>query len=277
MDFRQSVMPKRHFWGMVTRLRHGIGKMRDRSPHAAVIVIGDEILSGRTQDANLTTIARFLADLGIPLAEARVVADQPDAIIAAVNSLRRQYRYVFTTGGIGPTHDDITADSIGAAFGLEVLQHPDAVARLRAHYGESELSEARLRMARMPKGAQLIDNPVSKAPGFYLENVFVLAGIPRLVEVMLESVRPLLTGGPPLRSLTVSAHLPESRIAEGLGRIAARYAAVQIGSYPFYKEKKYGTSLVVRGTDERLLKQVAGEIAQLVRELGADPIKGDMS
>lgn len=242
---------------------------------AAVLIIGDEILSGRTRDVNLAAIARFLNGLGIRLGEARVVADETAEIVAAVNDLRARYSYVFTTGGIGPTHDDITADSMGAAFGLPVVHHPQALALLKAHYGQADLNEARLRMARTPQGAILIDNPVSKAPGFQIGNVFVMAGIPALVEVMLASLAPRLTGGPPLQSRSVSAHVSEGMIAESLGRLASDNPQVQIGSYPFFRNQRYGTSLVVRGTDSGLLDRLALELAEMVRSFGAEPIVGD--
>ena len=247
---------------------------------AAVLVIGDEILSGRTQDTNVGTIARFLAPFGIDLAEVRFVPDVQAEIVAAVNALRARYTYVFTTGGIGPTHDDITADSIGAAFGVAVEHHPDAMALLAPRYKPGEFNERRQRMARIPKGGSLIKNPVSVAPGFQIGNVFVLAGVPKIMQAMLEDVAPRLAQGVPVigRSLTVS--LAEGTIAEALAAIQAAHPAVSIGSYPFFSQggssptmsrTSAGTTLVVRGRDEAEVEAAAGEIAALARRFGVEP------
>lgn len=239
-----------------------------QSSGAALIIIGNEILSGRTRDANLPFLAGRLGDLGIPLLEVRVVADAPQAIIEAVNACRRRYRYVFTTGGIGPTHDDITTDCVGRAFGVEVREHPEAARRLRAFYGPQKLNPARLRMARIPVGAVLIDNPVSAAPGFQLDNVFVLAGVPSIMQVMFEGVVNRLQGGPPIRSRTVVTDRREGDLAEGLGRVQAHYPQVCIGSYPYFHLGAPGVNLVLRSTDEPALTAARAEVLALIQGLG---------
>ncbi len=219
------------------------------APTSAVLVIGNEILSGRTQDINIATIAKFLGVLGIELCEARVVRDVEAEIVTAVNALRASHTYVFTTGGIGPTHDDITADAIAKAFGVGIDYHPEALAILEPHYEPGEFNVMRRRMARIPDGATLIKNPVSVAPGFQLENVFVMAGVPMIMRAMLEDVAPRLVRGPSFASKTVSAHIPEGRIAEPLAQIQAEHKQVAIGSYPFYRDDGSGVELVVRGRE----------------------------
>jgi molybdenum cofactor synthesis domain-containing protein len=244
-----------------------------------VLVIGDEILSGRTQDVNISAIARFLGPFGIDLCEARCVPDIEAEIVAAVNALRKRYTYVFTTGGIGPTHDDITADSIGAAFGLPVDHHPEAMALLAARYAPGDFNDRRQRMARTPKGADLIKNPVSTAPGFQIENVFVLAGVPKIMQAMLEDVAPRLARGTPVKTINVTVRLPEGRVAEGLAAIQLRYPQLSIGSYPFFTmdgslaemRASVGTTLVVRGRDEAGVEAAATEIEAMVRGFGAVP------
>jgi len=246
---------------------------------AAALVIGDEILSGRTQDVNIATIARFLAPFGIDLCEARCVPDIEAEIVAAVNALRARYTYVFTTGGIGPTHDDITADAIGAAFALPVEHHPEAMALLGARYAPGEFNERRQRMARVPRGASLVRNSVSVAPGFQIENVFVLAGVPKIMQAMLEDVAPRLARGTPVKSLSIVARLPEGRIAAELGLIQQRHPDVSVGSYPFFTmggsqaemRASAGTTLVVRGRDSVEVEDAGVEIEALVRSLGAVP------
>lgn len=234
---------------------------------AAVLIIGNEILSGQTRDANLAFLGESLGALGIRLREARVVADEEGAIVAAVNELRRRFDYVFTTGGIGPTHDDITAAAVAKAFGRPLMLHPEAHRILAGYYKPGELNEARLRMAHTPEGAELVENPISGAPGFQLENVFVLAGIPAVMQAMFESLRHRLTGGAPLLSHTVVAELPEGRMAQGLGAIQTANPDVEIGSYPFHKDGRYGSRLVVRATDPERLAAVRDEVAALVRAL----------
>ena len=221
------------------------------NPTAAMLVIGDEILSGRTRDSNLYHLAGELTRHGIHLTEVRIVADDAAAIGTAVNALRGQYDHVFTSGGIGPTHDDITADAIAAAFGIAISPRADAMALLGAHYERQNLpfNEARMRMARIPDGAVLIDNPVSIAPGFSVGNVHVMAGVPRIFEAMVASVLPTLTGGAPLLSQTLRLLRGEGEIAGPFGALAAEYPDLSMGSYPFTLNGVYGTNLVVRGTD----------------------------
>ncbi len=221
------------------------------NPTAAMIVIGDEILSGRTRDSNMHHLAGQLTSVGIDLKEVRVIGDEHDTIVSAVQALSKMYDSVFTSGGIGPTHDDITADCIAAAFNKHIDVRDDARAILATHYAKSgtQLNEARLRMARIPDDATLIDNPVSAAPGFKLENVHVMAGVPSVFEAMVASVLPTLTGGAPLISSTVRIDRGEGDIAGPLGQVAKDHPALSIGSYPFQKDGKYGAHIVIRGVD----------------------------
>jgi molybdenum cofactor synthesis domain-containing protein len=242
---------------------------------AAVLIIGNEILSGRTQDTNLNWIAARLTAKGIRLAEARVVPDIEDEIIAAVRALSGRYNYVFTTGGIGPTHDDITAEAIAKAFGRPLIVDAQAAARLERHYGAGNVSPARLRMARVAQGAALIDNPVSAAPGFRIENVFVMAGVPAIMRAMVDGIVPALDGGPVVLARSIACQVAESILAEPLGAIQAAHPAVDIGSYPWFRGGRFGVSLVSRGTDAALLDDVAGEISQMVRNLGGEPVDED--
>jgi molybdenum cofactor synthesis domain-containing protein len=233
---------------------------------AAVLLIGDEILSGRTKDKNLGFIADWLTAMGIDLKEARVVADEQADIVAAVNALRARWDYVFTTGGIGPTHDDITADAIAAAFGVPIDHDPRAVAILTEYYaGEpGKLNEARLRMARLPAGSELIDNPVSGAPGFQVGNVFVMAGVPRIMQAMLESLAPRLERGAVMESRTVVAWIGEGDLAKGLKDVQARFPDVVMGSYPFVDGIRYGSNLVLRGRDVGRLEAAVMEVEAMV-------------
>jgi molybdenum cofactor synthesis domain-containing protein len=238
---------------------------------AGILVIGDEILSGRTQDTNLAYLAKFLAALGIDLCEARVVSDVEAEIVAAVNALRARFTYVFTTGGIGPTHDDITADSIAKAFGVGIDYHPEALALLAPRYKPGEFNEMRRRMARIPDGASLIRNSVSAAPGFQIGNVFVMAGVPMIMRAMMEDVAPRLRRGSLVISATVSARIAEGRIASPLARIQANHATVAIGSYPFYIEDGFGVQLVVRGRDAAVVERAALDIEAALRAEGVEP------
>ncbi|HYC01780.1 MAG TPA: molybdopterin-binding protein [Azospirillaceae bacterium] len=239
---------------------------------AALVIIGNEILSGRIQDANLNFTAKFLGKLGIRLREVRVVPDEEAMIVEAVNALRSRNSYVFTTGGIGPTHDDITAECIAKAFGVPLIQHPEARARLEAHYaGTGMLNEARLRMANTPEGATLIDNPVSTAPGFQIGNVFVMAGVPSIMQAMLGGIAHRLVGGAVVRTRTVTCTVPEGTLAAGLTAIQERRPEIEIGSYPTYKQGRFATSLVLRGTDIALLETATAEVAALVEGLGGTP------
>jgi len=242
---------------------------------AAVLIIGNEILSGRTRDSNLAYLAIGLTQLGIRLREARVIADAEADIVKAVNECRARYGYVFTTGGIGPTHDDITAECVAKAFGLPLIRHPEAVARLERHYQPGMLNEARLRMANTPEGATLIDNPVSTAPGFQIGNVFVMAGIPSVMQAMFDGLKGRLAGGAPVLSHTISAFLPEGTVAKGLGELQQRYTDLEIGSYPFHRQGKYGASFVLRGTERSRIDAAAAELRMLVASLGAEAIEGE--
>ena len=235
------------------------------NPSAAMLVIGDEILSGRTRDANMHYLAGQLTERGIDLKEVRVVSDDPDAIIAAAKALSQGYDHVFTSGGIGPTHDDITADCIAAAFGAAIDVRDDARALLQAHYDRSgqELNAARLRMARIPDGAKLIDNPVSTAPGFSLGNVHVMAGVPSVFQAMVASILPTLTGGAPLLSRTLRLVRGEGDIAGPLGQFASDYPTLSVGSYPFQKDGVYGSNIVVRGSDVHELEQAMAALAAI--------------
>lgn len=236
------------------------------NPTAAMLVIGDEILSGRTRDSNMHFLAQELTKHGIDLIEARMVSDDATAIIAAVKALSAQVDHVFTSGGIGPTHDDVTADCIAAAFDTPIDVRDDARALLAAHYERSgtELNEARLRMARIPDGASLIDNPISTAPGFTLHNVHVMAGVPTIFETMVASVLPTLTGGAPVLSQSLRVQRGEGEIAAPLGELAQKFSALSFGSYPFQHNGIYGTNIVIRGQDGALLDAAMTELAAMV-------------
>lgn len=230
---------------------------------AAVLIIGDEILSGRTQDRNTNYIAQYLTALGIDLREARVVPDVEDEIVAALNALRARYTYVFTTGGIGPTHDDITADAVARAFNVPIVEDPRAMALLLEYIRPEDMNDARRRMARIPVGARLVANPVSKAPGFWIENVIVMAGIPSVMRGMLDNVAPELATGEPAQSYTVRAECKEGDIAAGLKEIAHAYPTVSIGSYPFMENGITGTNLVLRSRDETALAAAHDDVIGL--------------
>ena len=245
------------------------------NPTAAICLIGDELLSGRTRDLNVQTIAKYLAPYGIPVREVRIVSDSQDEIVEAVNALRSRYTYVFTTGGIGPTHDDITADAIAAAFEVDISEHPDVVRDLAARYAEmeTEFTPARRRMTRIPHGARLITNPVSGAPGFQTENVFTLAGVPKIVEGMLGDIGHRLESGAVVHSITVrGAGLREGDVAAELGELAETYPTASIGSYPWFRSlNDNGVALIARGTDRDDLEAIRGALIELVRKQGIDP------
>ena len=243
---------------------------------AALAVIGDEILSGRTQDKNVAQVATWLNEQGIRLAEVRIVPDDPQRIAETVNALRGAHDYLFTTGGIGPTHDDITVDSIAAALGVPVIVHPEARAILEDYYRKrgGELTEARLRMARVPEGAELIPNPTSGAPGVKIGNIYILAGVPHIAASMLEALTGTLEGGRPMVSLTVGAHAPESDVADLLREAEQRHPGVSVGSYPFFREGRYGSNFVVRSDDEALASACAEELARELQAAGFDPVEG---
>jgi len=237
-------------------------------PTACVLIIGNEILSGKTQDTNLQFLGLELAKLGIRLAEGRVVRDDPEAIVGHLNECRREFTYVFTTGGIGPTHDDITAECVARAFGVPLVLNDDAVERLKR--SGRPLNEARLKMARIPSGAELVENPVSNAPGFRIENVFVFAGIPSVARAMFASAVPMLVQAAPILSASVDAYLREGDFAAALEAIQKRYAAIEIGSYPFNREGRLGATLVARGTDRTQIDKVVGEIVAAIAALGGE-------
>ncbi|SDG77765.1 competence/damage-inducible protein A [Roseospirillum parvum] len=240
-------------------------------PTAALLIIGNEILSGRTRDANLAFLGEELARLGIPLIEARVVADHETAIVAALNALRAEVDYLFTTGGIGPTHDDITTAAVAKAFGLKVIRHPEAVARLEAHYPDAgTLNAARLKMAEVPDGAALIDNPVSAAPGYRIGNVHVLAGVPSIARAMFEALKPTLAAGAPILSRSLAAYVKEGDLAAPLEAIQNSHPAVDIGSYPFARDGRVGAAVVARGTDPATLETVMSKVSTLLDDLGAE-------
>ena len=242
---------------------------------AAVLLIGDELLSGRTRDINLQNIAKFLAPIGIQVAESRTVPDIQEKIVSAVNALRAEYDYVFTTGGIGPTHDDITADAIAAAFGASIDVRDDALAIIQKRYEQTgvELTPARLRMARIPDGASLVANPVSGAPGFQMENVFVMAGVPSISLAMLEDIGPRLEGG----AVVLSRHIKVTGMREGdiagdLGAVADKHTDVNIGSYPWYGgPTDSGVNLVVRGVEETAISAALADLHILVTSKGFTP------
>jgi molybdenum cofactor synthesis domain-containing protein len=243
---------------------------------AALVVIGDEILSGRTHDKNVAQLATWLNDHGIRLAEVRVVPDQIERIGEAVNALRAKHDYLFTTGGIGPTHDDITVDAIAAAFGVPVIVHPEARKILEDYYRgrPGGLTEARMRMARTPEGAELLRNPYSGAPGIKLGNVYILAGVPNIAASMLEALTGTLEGGRPVVSVTVGARAPESDVADLLRETEAAYPGVAIGSYPFFRDGGFGSNFVIRSVDGDLARATGAELAERLRQAGYDPVDG---
>ncbi len=232
---------------------------------ACLIIIGNEILSGRTRDENLPFIGQQCDRLGIALRACQVIPDDAEAIIETINDCRGRFSYVFTTGGIGPTHDDITSAAVARAFAVKLQQHPAAVAVLRAYYAPDGLTAARLKMADVPATARLIDNPVSAAPGFQIENVFVLPGIPMLMQTMFAGITDRLIGGAPMLTHTVTAALPESRLAAGLGELQAAFPEVVIGSYPYYRESGPGVNIVLRHTSTALLAELALQVEKLIQ------------
>jgi molybdenum cofactor synthesis domain-containing protein len=232
---------------------------------AGILLIGDELLSGRTQDTNLATIAKFLEPLGVQVGEARILSDNADVIRDSVRKFSERFDYVFTTGGIGPTHDDITADCIAAAFGLGISEREDALDELRKRYEESELNAARRRMARIPDGAYLIDNPVSQAPGFQTHNVFTLAGVPQIMRGMLADITHRIEGGAKVYQISVEATgIGEGNAAAGLAEIEMKYGDVSIGSYPWFNESLRGINFVARSVSETTLAQVKSDLEALI-------------
>ena len=241
---------------------------------ACVLIIGNEILSGRTQDANLSFLALGLNDAGIRLREARVIADDPAAIVATVNEVRRKFDYVCTTGGIGPTHDDITSACIAEAFGVKLILHPEAKRILESHYPAGAVNEARLRMAQVPDGASLLLNPISRAPGFRIGNVFVLPGVPQIMQAIFNELKHQLKGGAKVLSRSVSCTLGEGTIARDLAALQERYSDLEIGSYPYFRRSDFGVTLVVRGTERARILAAIEELKVLIRALGGNPQEG---
>jgi molybdenum cofactor synthesis domain-containing protein len=241
---------------------------------ACVLIIGNEILSGRTQDANLPFLARQLNEVGIRVREARVIADDPQAIITTLNAVRRVFDYVFTTGGIGPTHDDITAQSVADAFRVQLILHPEAKRLLETHYPPGDLNEARLRMAMIPEGAVLLPNPISRAPGFQIGNVFVLPGVPSIMQGIFEQLKYRLRGGAKMLSRSISCRLAEGTLAHDLGALQSRYPDIEIGSYPYFRRGDFGVTLVLRDINKARLVAVTDELKELIRGLGGDPQEG---
>lgn len=244
---------------------------RERQPDivtAALLIIGEEILSGRTQDANTAYIAKALDQAGIALREVRIIPDVEEEIVEAVNALRRRFRYVLTTGGIGPTHDDVTTDAIGRAFGVAVVEDPRAVRAMENRYPGELLGAGRMRMARLPEGAELVANSVSGAPGYLIENVIVMAGIPRVVQAMMEDVLPRLEKGRPVASRSIRVDAPEGDVAVGLATLQARHPKVRIGSYPFFEETGVGTYVVIRCADATLIDMAVEELRALLTREG---------
>jgi len=238
---------------------------------AAVIVIGNEILSGRTQDTNLRDLATTLGSWGIRVREARVIPDVESVIVGVVNELRSRYDYVFTTGGIGPTHDDITAECIAKAFGVPLIEHPAIAALIRQREAPPEIMAARLRMARVPEGAGLIENTTGGPPGFFIGNVYVMAGIPSVMRAMLASLQTKLRGGAVVESRSVTAFVPESAIAEPFGKLQALHEQIEMGSYPLTRDGRYGTTLVLRGTDPALLDTLLEQVKAMIVAAGGTP------
>ena len=242
---------------------------------AALVIIGDEILSGRTQDRNVAQIALWLNIQGIRMAEVRVVPDREEAIVEAVNALKARNDYLFTTGGIGPTHDDITVDAIAVALGVPVVVHPQARAILEGYYADrGGLTEARLRMARVPEGAELIENRMSGAPGIRHGRIFIMAGVPHITAGMLEALTGTLEGGRPLLSATIGCWVAESEVAELLGKTEKANPGCQIGSYPFFREGRTGANFVVRATDQAVLDGCVAALAAALAETGRDTVPG---
>lgn len=249
--------------------------MNNPNPTAAILIIGNEILSGRTQDVNINFIAKRLAVLGISLAEVRVIPDIPARIISAVNELRAAYDELFTTGGIGPTHDDITSECVAAAFGVPWEPHPATWDLLAKHMG-SEFNAARQRMATMPRGAVPIVNPISLAPGFSMANVHVMAGVPRIMQAMFTALEPQLRRGEPIAMRAVHGlKLREGSIAAGLAAVQERYQHIDLGSYPFYRESGSGVAIVAKGSDVAALDSAISEVGHIIAGEGVLPIAGE--
>jgi molybdenum cofactor synthesis domain-containing protein len=246
------------------------------NPTACLLVIGNEVLSGRTQDANVKYLATRLGEIGIPLREVRIIPDVAETIIRTVNETRAMFDYVFTTGGIGPTHDDITSECVAAAFGVPWEPHPEAWIRMERSYQPGQFNAARQRMATMPRGSTLIDNELSVAPGFQIGNVYVMAGVPSVMRSMFEWLAPRLKGGPRIEQRAVHVvGLPEGVLAAGLGDVQAHHPAIDVGSYPFYRSSGNGVAIVAKGTDVAGVEAAIAEAAALITRLGRTPVTGE--
>ena len=242
---------------------------------AGIIIIGNEVLSGRTKDINTSTLAKWLNSLGIEVKEVRVIPDIESKIIETVNSLRKQFNYIFTTGGIGPTHDDITAESISKAFNLEYGFHKEAYSILEKYYKPGEFNDGRKKMAKMPTTAKLILNPTSGAPGFYVQNVFCLPGVPSILQSMIGGLKNILIGGDPILNLTVSLRTVESEIAKSITEIQNNNTDVEIGSYPFFKAGKLGVSIVLRSSNKDKLDACNSELIKFIKSKKIEMVKDD--
>lgn len=245
------------------------------SKRAAVIIIGNEILSGRTQDINLPFLANRLSELGIPLAEARTIPDIEAVIVQTVNELRARFDYVFTTGGIGPTHDDITSASIAKAMSVEIERNPMAQRLLEEYYPNKDITDARLKMADIPVGAELIYNPISGAPGFQLQNVFVLPGVPKIMQAMFEGITERLVAGPAILTSSIVTDLREGKIADGMSLLQEEYPSISIGSYPFFKDRRFGVNIIMRGTDDGELQELTYAMKEMLKLLGGKILDDD--
>ena len=243
-----------------------------KKANASIIIIGNEILSGRTQDVNVVSISNWLNDLGVKLEEVRVIPDIEDSIIETVNELRKKFKYVFTTGGIGPTHDDITSRSISKAFNLKYCYHKDAYEILEKYYKQGEFNEGRKKMAILPEKALLIFNPSSAAPGFIVENVFCLPGVPSILKSMLGGLKDKIVGGKKILSKTLSLRTVESEISVSLSEVQNKYVNVDIGSYPFFKQGKIGVSIVMRSTEEDLINLCYRDIKNFIKKKNIETI-----
>ena len=249
----------------------------DRPVTACLIIIGNEILSGRTRDANLQFLAEELNQEGVQLTEARVIPDVEQTIIDTVDEARTKFDYVFTTGGIGPTHDDITSACIAKAFGVKLHRHPDAEALLRGHYKPEDITEARMKMADVPEGASLLENPVSKAPGYNIGNVYVLPGVPRILQAMFGLFKHQLTGGEPVKSLSIASFTQEGRMAAPLAELQAEFPALDMGSYPFIRDGRAGSTIVIRGTDGNAVAAAGDGLREIIRGFGNEPLDNDLT